>query len=169
MSHCWASSFDYHLNHSLVVFTNVHLIFTLRRMRVGGHVVHIKHLINLLLSFVNWVLGFRIKNYPSFLVASMLGLSCRQFPEDRMIGLNVFFCLNVELQSVRPKDQEQVTHPYVIWASRIIISDSVELCETAVCFLHLKLTGTNVLFPKVHKTPPEVGFESSRSPAKSES
>ena len=83
--------FDYHLNHCLVVFKNVQLIFTLRRMRVGGHVVHIKHLINLLLSFVNWVLGFRIKNCPSFVVASMLGLNCRQFPEDSMIGLNVVF------------------------------------------------------------------------------
>ena len=29
--------------------------------------------------------------------------------------------------------------------------------------------GTNVLLTKIHKTPPEVDFESSRSPAKSES
>ena len=28
--------------------------------------------------------------------------------------------------------------------SKEIISDSVELCETAVCFLHIKLIGTNV-------------------------
>ena len=50
-----------------------------------------------------------------------------------------------------------------------MISDTVELCETAVCFLHIQLTGTNVLLPKIHKTPPEVDFESSGSPAKSES
>ena len=37
-----------------------------------------------------------------------------------------------------------------------MISDSVELCETAVCFLHTQLTATHVLFPKIHKTPPEV-------------
>ena len=54
-------------------------------------------------------------------------------------------------------------------ASREMISDSVELCETEVCFLHIQLTGTNVLLPKIYKTPPEVDFESSRSPAKSES
>ena len=53
--------------------------------------------------------------------------------------------------------------------SKEIISDSVELCETAVCFLHIHLIGTNVWLPKMHNVPPEVDFESSRSPAKSES
>ena len=54
-------------------------------------------------------------------------------------------------------------------ASREIISASVELCETEVCFLHIQLTGTNVLLPKMQKSAPDVDFESSRSPAKSES
>ena len=54
-------------------------------------------------------------------------------------------------------------------ASREMISASVKLCETEVCFLHIQLTGTSVLLPKIHKTPPEVDFESSRSSAKSES
>ena len=54
-------------------------------------------------------------------------------------------------------------------ASNEITSDSVELCETEVCFLHIHLIGTNVWLPKIHKTPPEVDFESLRSPAKSES
>ena len=54
-------------------------------------------------------------------------------------------------------------------SSREIISDSVELCETEVCFLHIELIGTNVWHPNVHKIHPEVDFESSRSPAKSES
>ena len=30
-------------------------------------------------------------------------------------------------------------------ASREIVSDSVELCETEVCFLHIQLLGTNVV------------------------
>ena len=55
------------------------------------------------------------------------------------------------------------------FASKEMISDSVELCETEVCFLHIKLIGTNVCLPKTHNCPPEVDFESSRSPAKSES
>ena len=49
------------------------------------------------------------------------------------------------------------------------ISNSVELWETDVCFLHIQLIGTNVWLPKMHNVPPEVDFESSRSPAKSES
>ena len=54
-------------------------------------------------------------------------------------------------------------------ASKEMISDSVQLCETEACFLHIQLTGTNVWLPKMHNLPPEVDFESSRSPAKSES
>ena len=54
-------------------------------------------------------------------------------------------------------------------ASEEMISDSVELCETEVCFLHIRLIGTNVRLPKMHNVPPEVDSESSRSPAKSES
>ena len=54
-------------------------------------------------------------------------------------------------------------------ASKEMISDSVELWETAVCFLHIQLIGTNVLLPKTHNVCPEVDLESSRSPAKSES
>ena len=53
-------------------------------------------------------------------------------------------------------------------ASKEMISDSIELCETEVCFLHIQLIGTNVWLPKTHNVPPEVDFESSRSPAKSE-
>ena len=54
-------------------------------------------------------------------------------------------------------------------ASKEMISDSVELCETEVCFLHIQLVGTNVRLPNTHNVPPEVDFESSRSPEKSES
>ena len=54
-------------------------------------------------------------------------------------------------------------------ATREIISASVGLCETEVCFLHIQLIGTNVWLPKMHDVPPDVDFESSRSPAKSES
>ena len=54
-------------------------------------------------------------------------------------------------------------------ASREITSGSVELCETEVCFLHIPLVGTNVRLPKMHRIPPDANFESSKSPAKSES
>ena len=54
-------------------------------------------------------------------------------------------------------------------ASKEIVSDSVELWDTDVCFVHIQLMGTNVRLPKIHKIPHEIDFESSRSPAKSES
>ena len=41
--------------------------------------------------------------------------------------------------------------------------------KTEVCFLHNQLIGTNVWLPKTHSVLPEVDFEPSRSPAKSES
>ena len=54
-------------------------------------------------------------------------------------------------------------------ASNDMISDSAELWDTDVCFLHIQRIGANVRLPKMHKTQPDVDFESSRSPAKSES
>ena len=48
-----------------------------------------------------------------------------------------------------------------------ITSSSVEQCETEVCFLHIQLNGTNVWLPKMHRIPPDVDFENSRSLAKS--
>ena len=54
-------------------------------------------------------------------------------------------------------------------ASREITSASAERCETEVCFLHIQLIGANLRLPNMHTSPPEIDFESSRSPAKSES
>ena len=101
MSHCGTSSFDYHFDHNFVVLKNVQLGLTLKRMCVGGYVIHFTQLVNLLFSCDSLGLGFGIKNCPSFLVACMFGLS-------------FVFWLNVKLQSQCPKDQEQVTHPYVV-------------------------------------------------------
>ena len=47
-------------------------------------------------------------------------------------------------------------------------SDSVELSDADVCLLQIQLLGTNVQLPKFHETSTEVVFESSRSPAESE-
>ena len=43
-------------------------------------------------------------------------------------------------------------------ASSEIVSDSVELCETEVCFLHKQLVRTNVRLPNFHTIPPEADF-----------
>ena len=37
-----------------------------------------------------------------------------------------------------------------------MISDSVEVCETEVSFLHIQLIGTNAWLPKMHNVPPDV-------------
>ena len=41
-----------------------------------------------------------------------------------------------------------------------MILDSVELCETEGCFLHIEFLGTNVRFPETHNVPPEVDINS---------
>ena len=48
-------------------------------------------------------------------------------------------------------------------AWREFISASVELCETAVCFLHIQLIGTKVCLPEMQKSPLDVDFESPNS------
>ena len=51
-------------------------------------------------------------------------------------------------------------------ASNAIISDSVDECETAPCFLHIHVIGTHVFSPTKHRYAPVVDLESPRSPAK---
>ena len=51
-------------------------------------------------------------------------------------------------------------------ASRLMISASVEECDTAPCFLQNQVNGTNVRGPTSTRKAPEVDFESLRSPAK---
>ena len=43
--------------------------------------------------------------------------------------------------------------------SNEMISDSVDLWDTDVCFLHTQLIGTTVRLPRIQKLPPEVDFE----------
>ena len=156
MSRCGTSSFDYHFDHSFVVFNYVQLGITLRRMSIGGYVIHFTLLVNLLFSCYMLGLGFGIKNCPSFLVASLFWVEYR-------------LCLNLKTSSTMSQRSRAGNPAIRSAASRQITSDSVEMCETEVRFLHIQLTGTNVRHPTMHKTPPEVHFESSRSPAKSES
>ena len=65
------------------------------------------------------------------------------------------------LQLLTPKDQEREFHP------RVDLHQERKSAE--VCFLHIQLIGTNVWLPDIHRIPPEVDSESSRSPAQSES
>ena len=126
-------------------------------MFVCVYVIRIKHVINLLLHFICLSLGLGIKNCTSFLVSSMLGLNCPQFPENSMRGW--MLSLLERRASITMSQRSRASNPSLRSPlSREIISDSVQLCETAVCFLHIQLTGTNVLLPEIHKTPREVEF-----------
>ena len=53
-------------------------------------------------------------------------------------------CFREELRRSDPINQVRVYRPKLNPASKEMISDSVELCETEVCFLHIQLIGTNV-------------------------
>ena len=72
-------------------------------------------------------------------------------------------------ETIRSHNSRAVKPSNLSPVSREMISDSVELWDTAVCFLHPPTYWTNVWLPKTHNVPPEVDFESSRSPAKSQS
>ena len=63
-------------------------------------------------------------------------------------------------ETIRSHSSRTINPSYLSPVSKEIISDSVELWETDVCFLHIHLIGTNVWLPKVHNAPPEVDFES---------
>ena len=48
------------------------------------------------------------------------------------------------LKQSDPTNREQEARLISIQRPKELISDSVELCETEVCFLHIQLIGTNV-------------------------
>ena len=59
VSHRRTSSLNYHFDHGFVVFTNVQLRFIVRRMCVGGHIVHIT--LPFLFDFLG--LGFGLESH----------------------------------------------------------------------------------------------------------
>ena len=136
---------------------NVQLRLISRSMSVCGHIIHnITQLTNILSYFDFLGLGSGMKSRTSFLDASMSGVGhCCS--------------LNGVLQPLRPKDQEHVT----IHTQSSIQRNDFRLCRTvrdSGWFLPHP-TDWNKMFysQKKLKTLLEIDFESSRSPAKSES
>ena len=88
-------------DHGFVVFQNVQLRHTVRRMCVGGYIIHIikkNSTFCPLLTF--WVLGLDEESH--------------QFPGCHCGWVGQCCWLNVIPQSLCPEDQQQVTHPYAI-------------------------------------------------------
>ena len=76
-------------------------------------------------------------------------------------------CLSNAALSITTFHKSRASNPSIRSpASKEVTSDSVELWDTDVCFLHIQ---TNVRLPNIHKIRPEADFESPTSPAKSES
>ena len=91
------------------------------------------------------------------------------FPSGSLLGPSVLFGSEWNTSITKSQRSRAGIPSMRKPASRKITSASVELCETEVCFLHIQLLGKNVWLPKMHRVPPDVDFESSGSPAKSES
>ena len=85
-------------------------------------------------------------------------------------GLGDSVLLDERNTSITTSHKSRASNPSILsQASNEIISDSEELWDTDVCFLHIQLMVTNVRLSKIHNASTEVHFESSSSPAKSES
>ena len=81
--------------------------------------------------------------------------SREQFPAAGLVGGLVLF--DERNTSITTSHESITSTPSMRKpASNEIISDSVELCDTDVCFLHIQLMGTNVRLPKIHKFTPRL-------------
>ena len=154
MSHCGTSSLCDHLDHCFVVFKHIQQSFLMRRVDVWVNKINIIEIIDhslRLLAFVN---------------------SVRWRTNFTFVRVSPFFMTLIRISNatIRSLKSSAGIPSNLNPASKEMISDSVELCETEVLFLkHPQLIGTNVWLPKMNKVPPEVDLESSRSPAKSKS
>ena len=156
MSQCRASSLYDHLDHCFVVFKHKQKSFLMRRSDVRGNKINTIQIIDhplRLLAFVNrvrWRKSFTFGHNGSLRSIVVLSRVSKNW--------------NNQIHKWRARIPSKLNP-----ASKEMISDSVQLCESEVCFLHIQLIGTNVWLPKTHNVPPEVDLESSRSHRKSES
>ena len=159
MSHCRTSAFDNHLYHSFTVLQRV-LEVSVCCWAFGPH------------QTTDQPFGYTVRSCLSrvayFIFVCMgFGLLLLSFREcgwflGVLVDRNTSLTTSQRFKARRPS----IRSP----APNEIISDSVELWDTDVCFLHIQLTRTSVRLPNIHKLPvTEVDFKSSRSSAKSES
>ena len=157
MSHCGTSAFYCHFYHGFIVLKDIQHSFETRMCSAWWNVI-------------NW----SDRDWCAWLesvFACLVECLPTSFPVALWHLWSCWFCFGMEWNTSITKSQRvraeipSMREP----ASREITSASEELCETEVCFSHLQLVGTNVWLPKMHRIPPDVDFESSNSPAKSDS
>ena len=156
LSHCGTSAFYYHPNQGFIVLKDVHNIALERNV---------------------FRLMERDQYWSNLWSTRLVGICFRMFGRttDRLtrgsltsLVLLVCFLKNEILQSLNPKDREREYRPCVkLHRERNDFSFRRTVWNWG--FLHIRLFGTNVWLPKMHRIPPDVGLESSKSPAKSES
>ena len=110
MSQCWTSSLYDHLDHCFVVFNTPDV-------KTGRLREHNQHCLDHQ-SFHGFSFSFEI-------CTGLTVLDCSDT------------CFREELRRSDPINETWVYRPTSIFASKEMISDSVELCETDVCFLHI--------------------------------
>ena len=114
-------------DHCFVVFEHIQQSFTICGLNISGNQINVMYNIDLL-----WDLFF------SFTGCPVRSETWEIFPKTETIRSH-------NSRAGKPSSLNPV--------SREIISDSVELWETDVCFLHIQLIGTNVWLPKTHNVP----------------
>ena len=157
VSHCGTPAFEYHLNHDFIVLKDIE-----KALEPEGFTFD-ETWSTLVRSRFLCLVGIWLRMLSVVL--------CNKFPCNSARSLALLAWFGEEWNtSITKSQRSRAGNPSMRKpASREIFSATVELCEVEVCFLHIQLIGTHVWLPKMHESPPDVAFESSRSPAKSES
>ena len=130
MSHGRASSLNDHFDHCFIVFKDIQQNFLTRRIRTfGENTINIVQIINLSMK-----LYFALEVCAGWHELS----SCT--------GLSVlwlfWYVFSWRTATIGSHKSSAGIPSNLNPASKEMISDSVELCETKVCFLHIQLIGT---------------------------
>ena len=141
VSHCWTSATEDHLDHRFIFFKKCrasHQIEKTSRLRKHNRRCIIQDRCAELESLVGcWYVFFIMCHAASF---------------PAFFSLDFLDWLEEECHTSRTRSQRsRAGIPYMRKpASREMISASVELCETEVCFSHIQLIRTNVCLPNKH-------------------
>ena len=139
MSYCRASSFYNHLDHCFVVSKHIQQSFWWEELTFEGKktksVQIIDHSMRLL----------------SFLNCGRCWTNIIFVHQQSLRSWLLWYVFPWRTATIRSQKSRAGIPSNLNPASKEMISDSVELCETEVCFLHIQLIGTNVWLPMTSK------------------
>ena len=85
-----------------------------------------------------------IQNVENFLRSLVWPVTLVTVHNGSLRSIMGLHCVFQGLKQSDPTNRERESRPISIQRPKEMISDSVELCETEVCFIQIQLTGTNV-------------------------